>query len=230
VADALHTAARASGSQALCRAADGYDRASRSPHGRIPRRTPEGSRLRAAARLLAMTGGTTVDGMGQAGALAANLVALIDAVAGLRRAQARRPSRRRSFGRRGASRSSHRCPGTCDVPRPDLPGTPRPVLTPLPLADVLAATVSTDSAEQRSKPQVPQPGQGLLGKSRHRGLRPTDCPLRRQLWPRRLAPIGRSSSLRCGRSTWTCNAAPAESAAIEEAGSILRPSLRILAD
>jgi hypothetical protein len=38
--------------------------------------------------LLAMTGGTPGDGMGQAGALACNLVALIDAVAGLRRAQA----------------------------------------------------------------------------------------------------------------------------------------------
>lgn len=88
VADALHTAAKATGSRTLGCAADTYDRASRSPHGRVPRHTPEGNRLRAAARLLAMTGGTTGDGMGLAGALAGNLVALIDAVAGLRQAQA----------------------------------------------------------------------------------------------------------------------------------------------
>jgi hypothetical protein len=41
VADALHTAAWATGSRALRCAADTYDRASRSPHGKIPRRTPE---------------------------------------------------------------------------------------------------------------------------------------------------------------------------------------------
>ena len=88
VADALHTAATATGSPALRGAADTYDRASRSPHGMIPGHTPEGNQLRAAARLLAISGGTTADGMGPAVALAGNLVALIDAVAGLRRAQA----------------------------------------------------------------------------------------------------------------------------------------------
>ncbi len=69
-------------------AADGYDRAARAPHRRIPRRTREGDGLRTAARLLAMTGDGGGDGMGQAGALARNLVSLVDAVAELRVAQA----------------------------------------------------------------------------------------------------------------------------------------------
>ena len=55
-ADTLHAAARVTGSRVLRCAADGYDRAARAPHRRIPRRTREGDGLRTAARLLAMTG------------------------------------------------------------------------------------------------------------------------------------------------------------------------------
>ncbi len=84
-ADALHAAARATGSRVLRCAADGYDRAARAPHRQIPRRTREVDGLRTAARLLAMTGG---DGMDQAGPLARNLVSLVDAVADLRTARA----------------------------------------------------------------------------------------------------------------------------------------------
>ena len=87
-ADALHAAARATGSRVLRCAADGYDRAARAPHRRIPRRTREGDGLRTAARLLAITGDSGGDGMGQAGSLARNLVSLVDAVAELRVAQA----------------------------------------------------------------------------------------------------------------------------------------------
>ena len=87
-ADTLHAAARATGSRVLRCAADGYDRAARAPHRRIPRRTREGDGLRTAARLLAMTGDGGGDGMGQAGPLARNLVSLVDAVAELRAAQA----------------------------------------------------------------------------------------------------------------------------------------------
>ena len=87
-ADALHAAARATGSRVLRCAADGYDRAARAPHRRIPRRTREGDGLRTAARLLAMTGDSGGDGMSQAGSLARNLVSLVDAVAELRVAQA----------------------------------------------------------------------------------------------------------------------------------------------
>ena len=87
-ADTLHAAARATGSPGLRCAADRYDRAARAPHGRIPPGTRHGEQLRAAARLLAMTGQAAGQGAGPAGALAASLIALTEAVAGLREAQA----------------------------------------------------------------------------------------------------------------------------------------------
>jgi len=157
VADALRVAARATGSRALRCVADTYDRASRSPYGRIARRTPEGSQLRAAVRLLAMTGGTTGDGMGQAGALAANLVALIDAVAGLRQAQAHAAQ---AAAARTAAEQLHAALTAARAhvthPGQTLARSARHAAAaaefPLPLADVLAAAVFTDSAEQRSKP------------------------------------------------------------------------------
>jgi len=86
-ADTLHAAARALDSRVLRRAADSYDRAARGRHGRIPRPTAEGSQLRAAARLLSMTGGIAGDGTMFSAALIANLVALAMAVAELRQAQ-----------------------------------------------------------------------------------------------------------------------------------------------
>jgi hypothetical protein len=86
-ADTLHAAARTLDSRVLRRAADSYDRAARAQHGRIPRPTAEGKQLRAAARLLSMTGGITGDGSMFAAALIANLVALAIAVAELRQAQ-----------------------------------------------------------------------------------------------------------------------------------------------
>ena len=54
-AGTLHAAARAAGSRVLRCAADRYDRAARTPHRQIPRRTHDGDRLRAVGRLLAMT-------------------------------------------------------------------------------------------------------------------------------------------------------------------------------
>ena len=44
----------------------------------------------------------------------------------------------------------------------------------------------------------------------------TDGLPRCRLWPPLAAPPGRSSSLRCGRSTWTCGCAGGKGAAIEE--------------
>ncbi len=162
VADALHTAATATGSPALRCAADTYDRASRSPHGRIPRQTPEGNRLRAAARLLAMTGGTTGDGIGQAAALASKLVALIDSVAGLRQAQAHaaqaaaaRAAAEQLHTALTAARKRETPPG--QAPARSARHAAAAAEFPLPLADVLAAAVSADSAEQRLKPQEAKP-------------------------------------------------------------------------
>lgn len=161
VADTLHTAARATGSRALRCAADSYDRAARSPHGRIPRYTPEGNQLRAAARLLALTGRATGDGPGQAGALAASLT-LIDAVAGLRQAQARAAQ---AAAARAAAQQLHEAVTAArkgmqppaQAPVRFARHTPAAVDFPLPLAEALAASVSMDPVQQPSKPQVVRP-------------------------------------------------------------------------
>ena len=86
-ADTLHVAARALRSPELRRAADTYDRAARAPYGQIPRRSREGSHLRAAARLMALTGPVTGDATLVTAVLIANLVALAVAVTELREAQ-----------------------------------------------------------------------------------------------------------------------------------------------
>ena len=86
-ADILHVAAKALRSADLRRAAASYDRAARARYGRIPYATSAGRQLRAAARLIAMTGQLTGDSTLIAMVLAANLAALAVAVAELRRAQ-----------------------------------------------------------------------------------------------------------------------------------------------
>jgi hypothetical protein len=86
-ADTLHVAARALRSPVLRCAADAYDRAARAPLGRVPRRSRDGDRLRATARLLAMAGDLTDDATLLTAALLANLAAVASAVAELRHAQ-----------------------------------------------------------------------------------------------------------------------------------------------
>ena len=86
-ADALHTAAQITDSGALRCAADAYDRAARAPFGRLPSRTSAGTRLRTAARTLALMGQADSDAYVAALALIGNLVALTLAVAELRQAQ-----------------------------------------------------------------------------------------------------------------------------------------------
>jgi hypothetical protein len=164
-ADTLHAAARALGSPVLRCAADRYDRAARAQYGRIPRRTGEGERLRAAARLLAMTGGTAGDGTGQAGSLVANLMRLVDEAAGLRQAQAHAA---RAAAAREAAEQLHaafnRARGQAAHPgqaraRPSRPGrsTDRaPADFPIPLAEALAAAAQ-DSAEAGAGTPVRQP-------------------------------------------------------------------------
>ena len=86
-ADTLHVAAWALRSPVLRCAVDAYDRAARAGHGRIPRRSRDGDRLRSTARLLAMAGGSTGDATLLTAAPVANLAALAVAVAELRQAQ-----------------------------------------------------------------------------------------------------------------------------------------------
>jgi len=86
-AGTLHVAARATRSRVLRCAADAYDRAARATYGRILRPTQHGNELRAAARLIALTGRCTGDDVLLMAALAARLAVLVAAVAELRQAQ-----------------------------------------------------------------------------------------------------------------------------------------------
>ena len=85
--DTLHAAAAALGSRVIRQAADSYARAARVPYARIPRRTPAGTGLRQAARLLsraALTGQLPALAQAQ---LVTQLAALVEAVIELRQAQ-----------------------------------------------------------------------------------------------------------------------------------------------
>ncbi len=86
-ADTLHAAAAALGSRVLRQAADSYDRAARSPYGRIPHPTPAGNSLRRSARLLATAADVTEDRTPALVMLIIRLSALAEAVAELRLAQ-----------------------------------------------------------------------------------------------------------------------------------------------
>jgi hypothetical protein len=88
-ADALHVAAAALGSRILRQAADAYDRAARTPYGRVPAPTPAGNSLRRAARLLAAYGYITSGPSFGPILLITRLAALAEAVATLRQAQER---------------------------------------------------------------------------------------------------------------------------------------------
>jgi hypothetical protein len=165
-ADTLNSAARALRSPVLRCAADGYDRAARTAYGRVPDRTDCGDRLRAAARMLAMTGGSAGDGTAQARGLVTNLVALVDAVAGLREAQAHaaqtaaaRQAAERLYAAFTQARGWTPHPGQAHA-RPAQAGVPAgraQVDFPVPLADVLPAAVAQESAEVSSPTYAPQP-------------------------------------------------------------------------
>jgi hypothetical protein len=88
-ADTLHVAASALGSRFVHQAASAYDRAARCQYGRIPARTPVGSNLRQAARLLSAAGFVGHDPTLKRAALITRLAALADAVTELREVQQR---------------------------------------------------------------------------------------------------------------------------------------------
>ena len=128
-ADALHVAARALRSPGLCHAADAFDRAARAPHGRIPRRTSDGARLRSAARLLALTIGDPGYPAAASVRLIAKLTALAEAVCELRRAQrhaAQAAAARRAAEQLHADLIRARSRTACAA-RPDRRGHTRPV-------------------------------------------------------------------------------------------------------
>jgi hypothetical protein len=85
--DTLHVAAAVLGSRILRQAADAYDRAARSPYGRIPQPSPAGNQLRQAARLLSAFACLTGDRSMTSIVFITRLAALAEAVAELRDAQ-----------------------------------------------------------------------------------------------------------------------------------------------
>jgi hypothetical protein len=85
--DTLHVAAAMLGSRILRQAADAYDRAARSPYGRIPPPSPVGNRLRQAARLISAFAYLTQDRSMAPIMLITKLAALAEAVAELRGSQ-----------------------------------------------------------------------------------------------------------------------------------------------
>jgi hypothetical protein len=85
--DARHMAAAMLGSRILRQAADAYDRAARTPHGRIPPPTPAGNQLRQAARFLSALAYLTGDRALAPIVLITRLAALAEAVAELRDTQ-----------------------------------------------------------------------------------------------------------------------------------------------
>jgi hypothetical protein len=85
--DAMHAAAAVLGSPELRKAADGFARAARQPHGRIPAPTPAGNQLRHAARLIAAYGWIAQDRSLTPVVLIIKLAALAEAVAELRDTQ-----------------------------------------------------------------------------------------------------------------------------------------------
>ena len=120
----FHATARAIGNPALRDVADAYDRAARMAYGKIPQRTAEGDRLRAAARLLAMAGGPGDGSTPGAVQLTAGLVRLARAVGELRQAEqhaAQAAAARQAAERLYASLSQARA----GVPAPDGPQQPQ---------------------------------------------------------------------------------------------------------
>ena len=85
--DTLHVAAAMLGSRILRQAADAYDRAARSPYGRIPPPSPVGNRLRQAARLISAFAYLTQDRSMAPILFITKLAALAEAVAELRQSQ-----------------------------------------------------------------------------------------------------------------------------------------------
>jgi len=85
--DTMHVAAAMLGSRILRQAADAYDRAARSPYGRIPPPSPVGNRLRQAARLISAFAYLTQDRSMAPILFITKLAALAEAVAELRQSQ-----------------------------------------------------------------------------------------------------------------------------------------------
>ena len=145
--DTLHVAAAVLGSRILRQAADAYDRAARSPYGRIPPPTPAGNRLRQAARLLSALAYLTGDRSLTPIVLITKLATLAEAVVELRESQ--RHAAQAAAARAAAER-------LYAATRP----TPAPPPRSAPRASTAARLAGLSFPQPaRPAPQPPAPGQ-----------------------------------------------------------------------
>ena len=143
--DTLHVAAAVLGSRILHQAADAYDRAARSPYGRVPPPTPAGNRLRQAARLLSAFAYLTGDQSMAPIILITRLAALAEAVAELRESQ-------QHVAQAAAAHAA--AEQLYAAARPALPAQPRPAQRAS-----AAAQLAGQSFPQPARPATPgQPG------------------------------------------------------------------------
>ena len=152
-AAAFHATARAIGEPALRDVADVYDRAARMVYGKIPPRTAEGDRLRAAARLLAMAGGPGEGGTPGAIQLTAGLIRLARAVGELRQAEqhaAQAAAARQAAERLYASLSQARA----GAPAPDGPQQPQQSRTARSPRDIASLDFPTPPRPGQLQPEA----------------------------------------------------------------------------
>jgi hypothetical protein len=157
--DALHVAAAALASRALCQAADSFDRAARQPYGRVPTPTSAGNQLRHAARLIAAYAYLTGDRTLTPVVLLVRLAALAEAVAELRESQQRAAQAAAALRAARHLRTTTRPapparppgrPATATVPSAPKSARPRP--------DTVAGLAQL-SFPAAPRPQLPAPGQ-----------------------------------------------------------------------
>jgi len=157
--DTLHVAAAMLGSRILARAADAYDRAARSPYGRIPPPSPVGNQLRQAARLLSAFAYVTQDRSMAPIVLIVKLAALAEAVAELRQSQQHAAQATAAL---RAARHLHAAarPAPAMQPSPGPPPRTRPGPQPDSAARLAAMSFPKPARPGRQPPAPGQPGPG----------------------------------------------------------------------
>ncbi|MGH3284994.1 MAG: hypothetical protein ACRDPD_09980 [Streptosporangiaceae bacterium] len=155
--DALHVAAAMLGSRVLRQAADAYDRAARSPYGRIPPPSPVGNQLRQAARLLSAFAYLTQDRSMAPILLITRLAALAEAVAELRQSQQHAAQAAAAL---RAARHLHAATAPATRARPAPAPRTRPDPQPDSAARLAAMSFPKPARPGRQPPAPGQPGPG----------------------------------------------------------------------
>ena len=149
------------GSRVLRQAADAYDRAARSPYGRIPPPSPAGNQLRQAARLLSAFAYITRDRSMAPLVLIAKLAALAEAVAELRQSQ--QHAAQATAALRAAERLHAAArPAPTAQPRATSP-QPQPAPQPSSAAQLAALSFPKPARAGRQPPAPGQPGPAPSG-------------------------------------------------------------------